>query len=195
MKATLSVDRLIVNGFVYTVDTLHKLPAHLKPEVISMQKDDKYTFYFGQDCPLSNFYLSPFDIDGIHFNCSEQYLQHTKAKMFNDETTAAKILSTSDPLQQKSLGRSVVGFNWNTWASLAPELVKRGLIQKFTQNVHPKDVLMQTQDTELVECSATDKFWGIGLSLNNKNKHLKDTWAGQNMMGKLLRQVRAVINA
>ena len=178
---------------MYTVDTMNTLPPQLKPETISVHKDDDYTFYFGKDCPLSNFYPSPFDIDGLHFNCSEQYLQFTKAKLFSDEVVAGKILAANDPREQKSLGREVAGFNWDTWSKSAPDLIKRGLLQKFIQNENIKEYLLQTKETEIVECSVRDRFWGIGLSVSTNEKMEKEKWRGKNMMGKLLCQIRSDI--
>lgn len=190
-RATISVDRLLIDGALYTVDTLYKLPDHLKPETLSVQKEGNYTFFFGRDCPLSNFYSSPFFYNGYHYNCGEQYLQHQKAKAFGDEVTAGKIMTTENPQVQKSLGKQVVGFNKKEWTDAAPQLIQPGIAQKFAQNEKLKDVLLKTGDTILVECSASDHFWGIGLSMKDKQRADVNSWQGANHMGKILTEVRS----
>lgn len=46
---------------------------------------------------LSQWYPSIFIIDGVTYNCAEQYMMAEKARIFGDEAIRAKILATSDP--------------------------------------------------------------------------------------------------
>ena len=45
---------------------------------------------------LSNWYPSPFTVDGVAFSSMEQFMMYRKAICFGDEAVAAQILSTSD---------------------------------------------------------------------------------------------------
>lgn len=49
---------------------------------------------------------------------------------------------------------------------------------------------MSTYPKSLVEASPIDRFWGIGLSEDDKRAWNKQTWRGQNMLGEVLTKVR-----
>ena len=51
----------------------------------------------------------------IEFTCVEQFMMLAKAKLFNDEVSAERILATRDPMTQKMIGRKVAGFDLQTW--------------------------------------------------------------------------------
>ena len=53
--------------------------------------NDKLTLFFGKTNPeLSNFYVSPFEIDGTVYNSSEHYFMYQKAKLFDPDGDAIK---------------------------------------------------------------------------------------------------------
>ena len=50
----------------------------------SMNK--KLTLFFGKTNPeFSNFYIAPFEIDGVTYNSSEHYFMYQKAKLFDPD--------------------------------------------------------------------------------------------------------------
>ena len=55
-RARLSVDKLIINGSSYTVDTLCKLPERLRPDKTSSPVKDNAQVFFTSASPLSNHY-------------------------------------------------------------------------------------------------------------------------------------------
>ncbi|CAN0535558.1 unnamed protein product [Laminaria digitata] len=55
--------------------------------------------------------MSDFVHEGINYNCAEQFIMAQKAHLFNDTTHHQQIMTSSDPAEQKSLGRVVSGFN------------------------------------------------------------------------------------
>ena len=69
-----------------------------------MVDNSSYIFFYGHSdksglnkC-FSNWYPSNFtDKNGYHFGNSEQYIMYQKAKLFNDNNVAEKILLNSDP--------------------------------------------------------------------------------------------------
>ena len=110
-RASVSVDRLIIEGKSYNINTLSHLPDKLQPKNIFTPISNGITAFYTHNSPLSNFYKCNITSNGILFHSSEQYYQYLKAKSFNDESTASKILQASTPYDCYSLGQSVSGFN------------------------------------------------------------------------------------
>ncbi|MGF6980398.1 ribA/ribD-fused uncharacterized protein [Paraburkholderia sp. JPY465] len=73
-----------------------------------------YTGFFGADDVLSNWHPCRLDYRGVTFTCAEQFVMYAKAKLFDDETSAAKIPATTDPMTQKKLARKVANFVLDT---------------------------------------------------------------------------------
>ena len=61
---------------------------------------------------------------------------------------------------------------------------------KFAQNEQLKGFLLSTGGNRLIEASATDKFWGVGLSLRSSDLFKDTKWTGKNMAGETLERVR-----
>ena len=68
-----------------------------------------------------------------------------------------------------------------------------GLKAKFEQNQDLKTFLLNTKNMMLVEASPHDKFWGVGMSMRNKNIWKKKSWLGysKNQLGILLMELRS----
>jgi predicted NAD-dependent protein-ADP-ribosyltransferase YbiA (DUF1768 family) len=45
----------------------------------SSKTGEKFTFFFGRDCVFSQWYPAEFEVDGVEYNCAEQYMMHQKA--------------------------------------------------------------------------------------------------------------------
>ncbi len=190
MKANMAVDRLYIDNNLYTVENLKDLPDCLKLEKISQVTDGEFTFFFGRNSFLSNFCDAPFILDGNKFNRSEQFIQFSKAMLFKDTHTAKLTLAAGTPEEQKALGRKVANFKKDEWNTMALGLLQRGIVQKFDQNAEMKKVLLETGDTEIVECNAKDSLFGIGLGMSNPEKSDRSKWKGKNLMGQLLKNAR-----
>ena len=63
------------------------------------------TLFFGAEDALSNWHPAHFTYRGVEFSSVEQFMMYSKARLFNDDETAGKILSVFEPRQQKRLGR------------------------------------------------------------------------------------------
>ena len=46
----------------------------------------------------------------------------------------------------------------------------------------------------IAECAVKDRIWGIGLSMRDEERFYVDKWRGQNLLGKIIMQVRAEIS-
>lgn len=149
---------------------------------------EKFTFFWHG--VFSNWYGVSFKIDGIIYNCTEQFMMAEKARLFCDEVTYKLIMNTTNPKIQKALGRKVKGFKDKVWNRVAKDIVYKGNLEKFKQNETLKILLIATNGTTLVEASPYDKIWGIGLNENDPNSQSRDTWKGTNWLGEVLTQVR-----
>jgi hypothetical protein len=94
--------KLHINGATFTVNNLDQLPEALKPENISIKQDQKAYVFWGRNAVCSNFYPAKFTINGVEFNCSEQFLWYKAAELLKDKGTAAAILRAEDPGKQKA---------------------------------------------------------------------------------------------
>lgn len=139
---------------------------------------------------LSNWYPSPFTLDGIPYSCVEQYMMHQKAITFNDTETAAAILATDNPGKIKALGRSVQNYRDTVWNGIRQIVVYRGLLEKFRQNPTLKQLLLATHPHILAECALRDNIWGIGMTMHDEYRIELDLWQGQNLLGFTLMMVR-----
>ena len=146
--------------------------------------DERYGF-------LSNWYLSDFEVDGIHFTSMEQYMMYQKAILFEDKETASKILSVTDVAEIKALGRSVSNYNDSVWNGMRQVIIYKGLLEKFRQNDKLLKELLNTGDAILAECAVQDKIWGIGLSMTDPARYDQGLWKGQNLLGYSLMLVRS----
>ncbi len=80
--------------------------------LISGRQVDAVFFHLPQEPYgfLSNWYLSPFDLDDIHYSSMEQYIMYQKCILFGDQGTAQKVLLTDDPSEQQKLGKLCSGY-------------------------------------------------------------------------------------
>jgi len=139
---------------------------------------------------LSNWGRSPFELQGHHFNCAEQYLMWSKADVMGDVTSAQQILSTPDPKRQKALGRQVHPWDEGLWKQCREAVMLAATRAKFAQNSHLRQRLLETHPRRLAEASPLDKVWGIGLAPDNPLAQDPQNWKGENLLGQVLEQVR-----
>jgi hypothetical protein len=188
-KCTVIGDTLILEGKKYLKGKLNELPSSLSPLSLSCKTDDASIAFFGRASPLSNFHPTGFNVNGVNYNCCEQYYQSHKAMIANDLTTHDRIMESEDPSEQKRLG-STVKINQDIWDKKSAEVMHCGLLAKFDQNRDIAEYLLNTGNKAIFEASHRDKIWGIGLSLNHPNVLDESVHAGQNLLGKMLMSVR-----
>lgn len=138
----------------------------------------------------SQWFLSPFVLEGIKFNCAEQYMMWKKAMLFGDTVQAAKILAEPKPEKHKELGRGVQPYVDAVWVAARYDIVKAGNVAKFEQNPELMAQLKATKPAILVEASPVDLVWGIGYAEDHPNASEPSTWRGKNLLGKLLTEIR-----
>lgn len=142
---------------------------------------------------LSNWKSSPMTIDSVQYTCVAQYMMSMKARLFGDQETLHKIMATTDPKEQKKLGRSVANFNDGQWYEVAFDVVVRGTVEKYRQNPQLLILLQQCGDVEFVEASPMDKVWGIGVDAHHSNALRKTKWHGKNLLGQAINKAKNLI--
>ncbi|RED62963.1 MULTISPECIES: NADAR family protein [Cohnella] len=159
----------------------------------------KYLFFWGHTPPvdgsvnqscLSQWWMSPFEIEGTEYSCTEQYMMAEKARLFGDGEMLAAIMQAKHPKEMKAFGRSVGNFDKDVWESRCYEIVKRGCLAKFSQNPQLWDFLKSTRNRILVEASPPDRIWGIGMGQSNPNADNPLQWRGRNLLGFALTEAR-----
>lgn len=138
---------------------------------------------------LSQWYPCTFIVDGITFKSAEMYMMWAKNAVFNGSYEDA-ILSSTHPAECKKYGRMIENFNPEIWDDVAKHFVFVGNIAKFTQNKDLYESLLSIECDRFVECSPTDKIWGIGLELSDPNCKDRSMWKGTNWLGDVITDVR-----
>ena len=196
-KCRLLVDKLIIDGKTYTaapIRNLDKLPDDLNLRKLAEKEDDRTLAFFTQSSPFSNFHSASFVIEGKTYLCSEQYIQAEKAKIFEDDVSQSRIMRFVSPYEMKKEGSKVRNFIQQKWESEAEGVAFRACSAKFHQNPELKQILLETQEKELVEAS-TDPFWGAGMSLSNINILNRNARTGYNALGRVLMRVREMLTS
>ncbi len=100
-QANISVDKLIIEGRSYTVDSLERLPEELSPARVVTRTNGEITAFFTVASLLSNFFPKDIkDNNGLIWHSNEQKHQRDKCVEFKDNETADKI---GLPKQQQSV--------------------------------------------------------------------------------------------
>ena len=143
----------------------------------------------GKSC-FSQWWETPFEINGITYLTAEHYMMAGKARLFKDEEILQKILNATHPHDAKKLGRKVKNFTPELWNEHKFEIVLEANYAKFSQNEVLKEYLVNTKDRIIVEASPVDPIWGIGLAADNPNVTNPTKWKGHNLLGYVLMEVR-----
>lgn len=182
-RAHLRGDKLYSNGRLYTQRSLSDLP--IDTHLVCTKSEGDATLFAGKYSKLSSLYEHSFVLDGREWHSVEQFVQHSKAEDAGDLRAAREIRISSDPLDSMAVGRRVRP--GNNWKSKGPEAMRRAQIAKFST----RSMKLVLQNTRRVIAEATrDRYWGIGVALHDKDCMNSHKWQGENMVGKILMEVR-----
>jgi ribA/ribD-fused uncharacterized protein len=93
------------------------------------------------------------------------------------------------------LGREAAGFDEQRWVDCRFEVVVAGNLAKFGQHPRLREFLLGTGDRVLVEASARDTIWGIGLAADDGRAARPEHWRDLNLLGFALMEVRHQLKA
>ena len=142
---------------------------------------------------FSNWFFSSMIIDNVQYANVEQYMMSEKAKLFGDMDIYNKIMNSNSPKEYKDLGRLVKNFDEKIWNENKYPIVLKGCLAKFSSNRNLKEKLLLTGDAILVEASPYDRIWGVKLSKNDPRINDPNQWLGENLLGKVLMEVREIL--
>ncbi|BBB62054.1 hypothetical protein UNDKW_3781 [Undibacterium sp. KW1] len=173
-------------------------------ERINQGDSIEYLFFMGhrqkkgsavsEEC-LSQWYASSFEVEGILYKTAEHYMMAAKARLFGDADALQEILESATPAEAKSIGRRVKAYDDELWVQHRYALVVAGNYAKFAQNAKLKEYILSTNALVLVEASAKDRIWGIGLGINDPGLSNPRHWKGLNLLGFALMEVRDLMRA
>ena len=176
----------------YNRDNIDDLPEDLSGYKITSKEDPDTIGFFGELNPLSNFHHSHSIVDNQWFHCTEQYIQHKKAKFFNDRPIALKIMASESAIECMQLARNIKNYDTTKWNEVAESECLEGILEKFTQNPTLNKVLQNTGNKTIAE-SCYDWVWGTGVHLHSPDALNTDQWIGENIMGRILAIVRETL--
>ena len=136
---------------------------------------------------LSQWWASPFEVDGVRYATAEHWMMAGKARLFGDDGAADRIVKASHPDCAKRLGREVRGFDQDRWDEHRFDLVMEGNRAKFSQHPDLREFLLGTGERVLVEASPVDRIWGAADDDRIADPH---AWRGLNLLGFALMTVR-----
>lgn len=172
-------------------------------EIARMNPDTAIVYFWGHTphpkkmtaACFSQWYDCWFEVDGVQYHTTEQYMMASKARLFGDEEVLQEIMTADNPHDYKKLGRKIRGFEQDTWNARKYDIVVEGNKAKFGQNPVLKDYLLSTGEALLAEASPYDKIWGIGLDREAAQKGTVEHWQGENLLGCALMEVRDWLNS
>lgn len=125
---------------------------------------------------LASYSNHGFYIDGIFYKTVEHYYQSQK---FLDLEIRTKIINASTPKEASNMGRDKTLPLRQDWEKLKNAFMYVGVYEKFKQNKDIQKLLLETNDSDIVEETTKENYWGCGP--------LKD---GKNIFGQILCKVR-----
>ncbi len=125
---------------------------------------------------FSNFSPHGITLKGLWWPTTEHYFQ---AQKFADTSHEEAIRRAKTPKQAADMGRDRKRPLRADWEQVKDEIMREAVRQKFRTHKDIRQVLLETDDKELIENAPSDYYWGIGAD-----------GSGKNMLGKILMEVR-----
>ena len=148
----------------------------------------------GASC-LSQWWPSPFVVDGVTYATAEHWMMAGKARLFEDTEAEERVLAAGHPSLAKKAGRLVRGFDEAVWERERFGIVVEGNVHKFAAHEDLRTFLLGTGNRVLVEASPVDRVWGIGLAATDEAAADPQRWKGPNLLGFALMKARQRLRA
>ena len=129
---------------------------------------------------FSNFSPHGVLLKGVWWPTTEHYFQ---AQKFAGTAHEEAIRLAKTPKQAAEMGRDRSRPLRTDWEQVKDEVMRVAVRQKFYTHQDIRQILLDTNDEELVENAPTDYYWGIGVD-----------GSGKNMLGKLLMEIRQALH-
>jgi ribA/ribD-fused uncharacterized protein len=125
---------------------------------------------------FSNFARFQITLKSHRWRTSEHYFQ---AQKFAGTPLEERVREAKTPSEAARMGRDRSNPLRRDWERVKDAVMYDAVLAKFTQHRELGDLLLSTGDSELVEHTARDGYWGDG-----------GDGSGRNMLGQILMRVR-----
>ena len=125
---------------------------------------------------FSNFALYPIKINGKGWPTTEHYFQ---AQKFKGTPYENKIRKAPSPMKAAIMGRSRKFKLRKDWEKVKDSIMYEAVKRKFLQYQELKELLLSTENAQIIEHTVNDNYWGDGGNGKGKNK-----------LGKILMKIR-----
>lgn len=148
---------------------------------MSEVQQDAIHFYSVSDDygEFSNFAPFPIEVKGKRWPTSEHYFQ---AQKFAGTERAEEIRKAKSPMVAARMGRSRKHRLRKDWESVKDNVMREGVLARFTQHADLRELLLSTGAAILVEHPENDSYWGDG-----------GDGSGRNRLGQILMEVRETL--
>ena len=131
---------------------------------------------FDAQSPFSTVKACPFELEGVQWQTAEHYYQACK---FKGMSYAQTVIDAAGAEQAYKLGNRWLKRKSKDWKKNRQLYMTRGLYRTVMEYPEIKQALLDTGDSQLIETSQYDYFWGIGRDQR-----------GQNTLGKVWMDIR-----
>jgi len=125
---------------------------------------------------FSNFSNHPITHNGIIYKTTEHYFQ---AQKFLDDENRQDVIDAETPREAASIGRDRGRPLRKDWENVKNKIMEDALMLKVNQYPEILKILLSTGDSDIIEDSPIDYYWGIGKERS-----------GLNMLGKCWMNIR-----
>jgi ribA/ribD-fused uncharacterized protein len=134
---------------------------------------------------FNNFFKAPFTVDGKDYMSIANYFNSQKFAG-SDDAFAEEIRGQKNPALTRAKAANKDHPARADWAAVKVDVMRRGLVAKFSQNAELRTLLLSTGEAPIEATQedemATKGYWSIGADGN-----------GENMIGELLEEVRDIV--
>ena len=150
-------------------------------KILTKQSDNTVKFYSTRKPwgHFSNFSLHPIEIDGKVWPTSEHYFQ---AQKFAGTEHEEAVRLTETPGDSARMGRDRSLPLRSDWEEVKDDVMRVAVEAKIRQHKDIMALLLATGDSEIIEHTTNDSYWGDG-----------GDGSGKNMLGTILMEIRAKI--
>jgi N-glycosidase YbiA len=142
-------------------------------------------FYSARETPygcFSNFSKHGFELEGMFWKTSEHYFQ---AQKFQPHLEHVKTIQRAfTPKDAANLGRERSRPLRTDWEEVKDDIMRLAVLTKFETSLEIAQILLETENEELVENTTGDHYWGCG-----------STGTGKNMLGIILMETREILRS
>ena len=125
---------------------------------------------------FSNFSSHPIYLDESVWPTSEHYFQAQKFENYKDRS---EVMMAKSPMEAAIKGRDRTRPLRLDWEQIKDDVMKKCVKAKVMQHEDVRKLLLSIPDTEIIEHTARDSYWGDG-----------GNGTGKNILGKILMEIR-----